>query len=278
MTQFKMKLPAGWYPSEPEACRLEIQSFLNGFKNTSTASSGGIVPHAGWDYSGKLAARVFSALSSACPNPDALCIIGGHLASYHPVLFVDAHEAQTPLGSIPLHRELTRKVVQNLSETMEDPNEGDNTLEIQLPMIKYFFPQTPLMAFRAPVSSLAEELGLSLAQVALKENLKILVVASADLTHYGPNYNFMPQGVGEEALNWVKTTNDREIIELSLQGKSNEVWNHGKTHSSSCSSGAMAAAVAFGRETLFQPHLIEYYTSHEVYASNSFVGYAGIVF
>ncbi len=278
MKLFKMKLPTGWYPTNAEACRIEIQSFLAGFSHNFKASLGGITPHAGWDYSGRLAARVFSILANNNPNPDAVCIVGGHLASYHPVLFLDMDEAQTPLGNISINQNLTQKIIKNLKDTVEDPNEGDNTIEVLLPMVKYFFPQSPLISFRAPTSTLAKELGDTIAKVAQEENLNILVIASADLTHYGPNYNFIDHGIGEEALHWVKMTNDKEIVDFMLLGDINGVLKHGKDQSSTCSSGAIATALAFGKKNQFSPSLVEYHTSYDIYASTSFVGYSGIVF
>ena len=54
-------LPVGWYPASPSACKAEIDHFIAGTTPLApeTKVYGGIVPHAGWYFSGKAAARVF---------------------------------------------------------------------------------------------------------------------------------------------------------------------------------------------------------------------------
>lgn len=279
MKLFKMKLPGGWYPIEENECRAEIMKMTAPFQAKHTQSRGGLVPHAGWDFSGKIAAKVFATLAHNCPKPDRICIIGGHLATYHPVLFVDYDEAQTPLGNIKIDRDLTHRILAPIEEKVDDPNEGDNTVEILLPFVQYFFPGIPMISFRAPVSSRAETLGQRIAEITREEKLNCLVISSADLTHYGPNYSFLPHGVGEEALKWVKEVNDRELIDLIIAGKTGEAILHSREKRSSCSGGAIGTVMSYSVERgNYDAALVEYGTSYEVYHSNSFVGYAGIVF
>ncbi|PKL11514.1 MAG: AmmeMemoRadiSam system protein B, partial [Spirochaetae bacterium HGW-Spirochaetae-6] len=225
------------------------------------------------------AAEVFSTLHQNLPKPDALCLIGGHLGSEHPVLYLEQDSCETPLGNLSLNQELIREVADRITYKVADPNEGDNTLEIQFPLAKYFFPDTPLLAFRAPVSELALELGQSLAETAKKHKISILVIASADLTHYGPNYGFSPQKTLEDGLAWVKNTNDKTLIDLALQFKESELLEHSLENRSSCSAGALAAAVSYARSMgILEGKLLEYSTSYDILPNQSFVGYAGLVF
>lgn len=276
---FKRKLPPGWYPSTASECRQEIQGMLLGFKPPQGFHTAGLVPHAGWYFSGKIAAEVFSTLHQGLPQPDALCLIGGHLGSEHPVLYVEQDTCETPLGDLCLRQDLIREISQRLTYKVADPNEGDNTLEVQFPLAKYFFPDTPLLAFRAPVSELAVELGQSIAETAKNHKISILVISSADLTHYGPNYGFSPQKTLEEGLAWVKDTNDKTLLDLALQFKEPQLLSHSLENRSSCSGGALAAAVSYARAMgISTGKLLEYSTSYDIMPNQSFVGYAGLVF
>ena len=58
----------------------------------------------------------------------------------------------------------------------------------------------------------AAQLGTLLADYLKSSGLRAVVVASTDLTHYGPNYEFEPMGTGEEALRWVSEVNDPDFI------------------------------------------------------------------
>ena len=53
-------LPTGWYPASQSACRQEIAGYVAGVAPLPAAAKvyGGIVPHAGWYFSGKAAAKV----------------------------------------------------------------------------------------------------------------------------------------------------------------------------------------------------------------------------
>jgi AmmeMemoRadiSam system protein B len=99
-------LPAGWYPASDRACKTEIEGFIAGKKTlpAGTKVFGGIVPHAGWYFSGKLAAEVFY-LTSRIVQPQLVCIFGGHLGGDSPPLLVPEDAWETPLGPVPLATE-----------------------------------------------------------------------------------------------------------------------------------------------------------------------------
>ena len=61
---------------------------------------GGIVPHAGWYFSGKAAARVFG-LSAKATQPQVVCVFGGHLGGDSPPLLVSDEAWETPWGTSP---------------------------------------------------------------------------------------------------------------------------------------------------------------------------------
>ncbi|MCK9375741.1 MAG: AmmeMemoRadiSam system protein B [Syntrophobacterales bacterium] len=270
-------LPAGWYPASASACKAEIEQFIAGSPPlpTGTTVFGGIVPHAGWHFSGKAAARVFG-LASKITQPQVVCVFGGHLGGNSPPLLVTETAWETPLGDIPLATEFYEPLAKRLTLREEYP--GDNTIEVQIPFVKYFFPQAKLLALRSPHSATAIELGQAVAAVARELKVSLLAFGSTDLTHYGPNYGFSPQGYGPAAVNWVKTVNDKKFIDQALKLDGAGMLKTAAEDQSACSAGGAVAAVAAAKQLgARKAALIDYYTSYDIMPNDSFVGYAGIM-
>ena len=149
---------------------------------------------------------------------------------------------------------------------------------MQLPLVKYFFPQAKVLALRAPHSSTAIELGQAVAAVAKELKVSLLVFGSTDLTHYGPNYGFAPKGHGPEAVKWVKEVNDQHFVAAALKLDGPGMLKTAQQDQSACSAGGAVAAVAAAKAAgARKAALIDYYTSYDVMPGDSFVGYAGIV-
>ncbi len=281
MTRRQRTLPGGWYPYDGKDCKREIESFLEGWSFSQAQSIeglGGIVPHAGWYFSGKLATRVFHSLKLR-RKVDLVVLYGGHLSPDHPPLIVVEDKWETPFGDIEIHTDFVKSLTKKIDTKRESPQSGDNTMEVQLAMVKYFFPESKLLALRSPSSLKAKELGESVAEVAQTEGISILAVGSTDLTHYGPNYGFMPKGVGPKAVEWVKKENDKGFVDRAMGMDIEGLLEHAEEHDSACSAGAAASAVATCRALGAKKGvLLDYYTSYEIMPDNSFVGYAGILY
>jgi MEMO1 family protein len=270
-------LPVGWYPASASACKTEIEEFIAGTAALPhrTTVFGGIVPHAGWYFSGKAAARVFY-LAAKALQPQVVCIFGGHLGGSSPPLLVTDDAWETPLGELPLATEFYAPLAKHLTLREEYP--GDNTIEVQIPFIKYFFPNAKALALRSPHSATAIELGQAVAAVAKELKVSILAFGSTDLTHYGPNYGWAPKGYGSEAVKWVKEVNDKKFIDQALKLDGAGMLATAQKDQSACSAGGAVAAVAAAKkEGAAKAVLVDYYTSYDVMPGDSFVGYAGIV-
>lgn len=271
------RLPVGWYPGSASGCRAEIEHFVAGTAPLpgGTKVYGGIVPHAGWYFSGKAAARVFF-LNAKAVQPQVVVVFGGHLGGNSPPLLVTEEAWETPLGNLPLATEFYEPLKKRLTLAEEYP--GDNTIEVQLPMVQYFFPQAKVLAVRAPHSPQALELGEAVVAVAQELQVSLLVFGSTDLTHYGPNYGWAPKGFGPGAVKWVKEVNDKRFIEAALKLDGPGLMQAVAEDQSACSAGGAAAAVAAARKLgATKTFLSDYYTSYDIMPGDSFVGYAGIV-
>ncbi|GBU29201.1 hypothetical protein R84B8_02765 [Treponema sp. R8-4-B8] len=266
-------LPAGWYPRDGEA----VSAFLSEFDNVKRSCRAAIMPHAGWYYSGRTAA-----LGAASLQRDAqtVVILGGHLGAESPPLFAMEDAVRTPFGSMPIDAALRSALLKEIGGAKDIYR--DNTVEVLLPMAHYFFPKANLLWLRLPAAIDSFESGKTISRIAAKLNRKVTVFGSTDLTHYGLNYGFSPQGSGEAALRWVRDVNDAAFIKAVESGDSEEVLRRAEEDYSSCSAGAVLGAMGFAKvEGLQKARLLAYATSADADKSavpDSFVGYAAFAF
>lgn len=277
MSARRRVLPVGWYPDSARECNREIDDFLRGFNPPEGHWLGGVAPHAGWYFSGKAAARVISAIAGST-RPDRVVIYGGHLNSGNPIVYTE--EAwETPLGPLSLDSLFAEELVSAREAVAAGQGFSDNTVEIQLPMIRRFFREVPVIAVHSPASEGAVALAAAVQALLNEKGLSAVYLGSADLTHYGPNYGFSPKGSGPTALQWVKDENDRSLIDKALAMDAQGIIHDARVKHNTCSAGPIASVVtSVSKHGIKKGSLLEYYTSYDVMPNNSFVGYAAIVF
>jgi MEMO1 family protein len=264
-------LPAGWYPRNSD----EINRLLSEWSTGGGTARAAIAPHAGWYYSGKIAAHAVSSLDKV----DTLVVIGGHLPAGYAPLFALEDAVNTPLGNMAINAALRAALYKELDG--KEDRFPDNTVEVLLPMARFFFPDASLLWLRLPAELSSFDAGKVIAAAAEKLGYSLAVLASTDLTHYGPNYGFTPHGIGPEALRWMREFNDRHFIDAVESGNPDAVLERAETDFSSCSAGAVLGAMGFAAaQGLGSARLLEYGTSagegEEI--PDSFVGYAAIAF
>src|SRR4030042_5936698 len=151
MNRRKRILPRGWYPFDAKDCKREIESYVEGWSPSQLPSSGlgGILPHAGWYFSGKLAARVFYSLKLKS-KAEVVVLYGGHLSTEDVPRIVTEEVCETQRGAIQIHTGFVENLMKSVEIKKESPTSGDNTIEIQVTMVKYFFPEAKLVGIRSP--------------------------------------------------------------------------------------------------------------------------------
>jgi len=287
-------LSPGWYPRQ----RGLIEEFLEPFAkdappalagNSSEFSPAAIAPHAGWYYSGLPAAMAVSSLDR---DAETVAVIGGHLPSGMPILLAEEEGVKTPLGTMEIDQKL-REEFKNLLPSSRPDRYQDNTVEVLLPMVHYFFPRARLLWLRFPADISSFEAGKLLAESAGKLGRRLVVLASTDLTHYGANYGFSPRGRGKPALEWVKKVNDAAFISAVLDADPSSALKHAEEDLAACSAGAVLGALGFSAclgkkdQGKMRARLLDYRTSADVGRDSdedlseaeipdSFVGYASV--
>jgi AmmeMemoRadiSam system protein B len=236
----KRILPSGWYPQSAEKVRQFLEQIpRNQDKKGAVAV---IAPHAGWYYSGRIAARSLETLKS---NADTVIVIGGHLPAGTPPLFAEEDGAATPLGDLEIDKEFRDMLWKELGGKPD--RYYDNTVEIMLPMVKFYFPRSRLIWLRLGAEIQSYNVGKIIAVIGSSLKRQFVVIGSTDLTHYGLNYDFAPHGTGRKALEWMKTVNDAAFIQAVMSGDGGETLRHSGINRSSCSAGAVLACMGYAQ-------------------------------
>jgi len=276
-------LAGSWYPGGAGECERQIRTFVREAGEARPPVEkpvGGIVPHAGWYFSGFIACRVIRLLKEGA-SPDVVVLFGMHLAPGSGNFIMKEGHWETPLGNLEIHRALAEKISAEFPFTIETASKHtqDNTIELQLPFVKYFFPEVKIVPIGVPPVPESLKIGERLAEISQELGIKMIAIGSTDLTHYGYNYGFIPKGLGDEALDWVRNENDKLVIDRMVAMDAKGVISEGLKHQNACCSGAAATAIAAGRRLgAVKAEKIIYATSYDKSPGNSFVGYVGIVF
>jgi MEMO1 family protein len=278
----KADFAGNWYPGSASGCEKEINKFLKEkFIPLSLGRRpiGGIVPHAGWFFSGSIACNVIKALDD--PYPEVIVIFGMHLHPGSSCYIMKEGAWDTPFGELLIDETFAGELAEKFPFIIEtaDKYNHDNTIELQLPFIKYFFKDTKIVPIGVPPIKKSLEIGTFAAKLANRLGLRMKVIGSTDLTHYGLNYGFTPKGIGDAALDWVRNENDRILIDAMLAMEPETILQEALTRQNACCAGAAATALAAGKQLGAQSaQAIAYATSHDKSPGDSFVGYVGILF
>ncbi len=279
----QMAFAGSWYPDTGQACESSIRQFLKQGRLQGDFV-GGIVPHAGWYYSGSIACRVIASLEPldrATRQIDTILLFGGHMHRQSEPFIMTQGEIETPLGEIEVDGDLVEKMMAGLSIRGRSPLKfpDENTLELQYPFIKYFFPRARIIVCGVAPSLFAGIIARTAVGEAQKLGRSIRVIGSTDMTHYGPDFGFTPAGLGEKAVAWVSKENDHNAIQAMKAMDETQIIAQGLDHKNMCCAGAAAATAAacktLGAVKAFE---LDYATSFERSRSDSFVGYAGLVY
>lgn len=248
---------------------------------------GGIVPHAGWVCSGRIAGLVWRSLADRSEARTVFLTGSVHTIDLAgPAL--DTFDAwRTPLGEIEVDGAL-REAVAALDgfEVLDDAHLREHALEVELPLIQQAFgDDVSIVPCMIPPRPDAVAWGEALGDLLRDWPQPAVVVASSDLTHYGPSYGFVPAGSGEAGQRWAFEVNDRNLLDLVEAMQAERVVETSMVQRSACGGGAVAAVIAAAtRLGAARGYTIEHTNSSRELARlghvdrHNAVGYAAVVF
>ena len=280
-----------FYPESASKCLAEVKECLSARPAGGKLPDrivGGVVPHAGWVFSGDLAGLVFSAIKQVNGKVDTFIIFGAaHSYLGRKAVIYDKGSWATPLGQIDIDEELAEIIAKESNVVSDaDAHRTEHSIEVQVPFIQHLFPEAKIVPIIVPSAEFDLELGSDIAKIiSEKKDKEIVCIASTDLTHYGPGYGFTPAGIGQGGIDWAKETNDKEFIDLALKMEPHELLETAVEKGSACGPGATAVLVAIAKELgRSEGVLLAHTHSNEVMerklgrSSEDSVGYAAIVY
>lgn len=265
--------------------RAQMREFEKKFKPSPGLPdriAGGIVPHAGWYYSGGTASKVYLSIKQK-RSPKVFVLFGAvHVPGVRSFALYPNGAWQTPIGEVRVNHGLAEKLLYEMQDLIvPDPRAHayEHSIEVQLPMIKYLFPDAEILPVAVPPMDGAVELGGRIGKIIAE--MDAVVIGSSDLTHYGADYGFTPAGYGEDAKRWM-LGNDLKIIRPVLDMRADEIIPEAEANLNACGAGAIAATVSAAKSMgAREGILLEHVTSFDVRPEGEFkmaVGYAGIIF
>ena len=255
-----------FYPGERERLRETIRE-LAGPPAARKKAVALVSPHAGYVYSGAVAAAVFSSTLI----PGTVIILGpGHREIGSLFAIQGRGSWQTPLGESPIDEKLASGILRRCALVSEDDQAhlGEHSLEVQLPFIQYFREDAaivPICVSHEAGYGQLEALGRSLAEAVRDHGRETLIVASTDMSHY----------VSQKTAERKDMLAIRKVLDLDPAGLYDTVTSE---RISMCgfqpTAAALVAALGLGA---VGAELVLYRTSGDVSGDTTqVVGYAGI--
>ena len=253
-------LAGQFYPSNERVLRMQITEMLAAALPPEhlTAPKAIIVPHAGYIYSGAVAANAYRSLSAVREQIRRVVVLGpAHRAPVRGFVLPAAQAFSTPLGEVPLSR-LDWLMLQTRNDVYVDdqPHALEHCIEVQLPFLQTLlgsFSLVPILVGEASDEAVAELLE------ALWGGPETLIVISSDLSHYLPY----------RQAQWIDRSTVDQVLEL----------RPGISHQQACGATPVNGLLLAARRRLLKPQLLDLRNSGDTAGDRSrVVGYASLVF
>ena len=247
-----------FYPENPQALHQEVQAYLDDAKHWDLKPKALIVPHAGYIYSGEIAAAAYATLQSIAHKISRVILLGpAHRVAVRGLALPSSNAFETPLGSVMIDAEaaqiasrLPHVVISEAAHAME------HSLEVQLPFLQSVlgkFKLLPVLVGNATPDEVASLLEC------LWGGEETLIVISSDLSHYLP-------------YQAAKTT-DEKTVQSILN------FEQPISHERACGGTPISGLIVAARKHGLNPHLLDLRNSGDTAGSRDrVVGYASLAY
>jgi AmmeMemoRadiSam system protein B len=247
-----------FYPADPRQLERDVRRYLADAQPQAFHPKALIAPHAGYIYSGAIAASAYATLKTIAPRIRRVVLLGPtHRVAVNGLALPDADAFDTPLGRIPLDTDAMR-AIEKLPQVIvsAEAHEEEHSLEVQLPFLQSVlgeFTLLPLAVGMATAEEVAEVLE------AVWGGDETLIVISSDLSH------FMPYAAAQLV--------DNETVQSII------ALHQPINHEQACGGTPISGLIVAARKHHLQPHLLDLRNSGDTAGSrNRVVGYAAFAF
>lgn len=247
-----------FYPGESATLTREVKNLLSAARASPLSPKALIVPHAGYIYSGPVAASAYAALVPLASVIRRVVLLGPtHRVPVRGLALPAAAAFSTPLGEIPIDAESAARLLKLPQVSVfEDAHAREHSLEVQLPFLQAVlrdFSLLPLAVGMASPEQVAEVLE------AVWGGDETLIVVSSDLSHYLPY----------EKARKVDAVTAQAILHLEA----------GLDHEQACGATPINGLLLAARRHHLAPRLLDLRNSGDTAGSrDGVVGYAAFAF
>lgn len=184
MSTIRQAAVAGtFYPDNPKTLRQMLEHFLVDARTETKVPKAIIVPHAGYIYSGPVAASAYARLAGQGQTIKRVVVIGpAHRVGFYGLAVSSADTFMTPLGAISIDRDAVDKLkILPFVQELDEAHRLEHSLEVQLPFLQTLLPEfklIPIVAGDAKPEELSSVLKM------FWERPDTLIVISSDLSHF----------------------------------------------------------------------------------------------
>ena len=234
----KPAVAGSFYPGDPGELRDLISAYLNSSGPVSEEFSndkimGIISPHAGYVYSGPVAAYGFNYLAKS--SIDRFIVIApSHRGRFNGVSVIPGGLYKTPLGDVEIDSDLGEKLEKrNHFAFIKEAHEMEHSLEVQIPFLQMVKPGAKIVPLVMGTidPDLCRTIGETIAEEIKTSGKEYGIIISTDLSHYHPYDTAVKKD--KNFIHALETFNERNILEILSAGKSE-----------ACGEGAVLAGVS----------------------------------
>jgi len=244
---------------------------LPGEMGNKRTIKGLIAPHAGYVYSGPIAAYSYLELAEDGMPETVVILCPNHTGIGSGLSTMTEGSWQTPLGEVGIDHQFAKEMLNYYPLLDDDPSAHaqEHSCEVQLPFLQEISPDFQMVPVCMMMQDLetARELGESISHTARKLKRDLVVIASTDFTHYQPND--------------VAKAHDKKVLEAIASMDELEMMQRIQQFNvSMCGYGPVAATIEASRGMgAHEATILKYATSGDTSGDyTSVVGYGSAVF
>lgn len=270
----KPAVAGAFYPADHIELKNQIEVFFKNIKEEKFDGRifGLMVPHAGYVYSGQVAAHCFKQLQGLLF--DTVVIIGMSHSARFDGIAVDTNDYyQTPLGLVKVDTELAYSLIKSHPKikSLPEAHISEHSLEVQIPFLQQILKEFKIVPILMSNPSDCQILAYSL--ISNSRGKKILFIASSDMTHYPP-YKIANE-VDKTTLSLIEGMNINKLVDWLNEP-------HEKCSTLLCGSGAVLTLMLITKEFgINHAAILNYANSGDVPIigdTSRVVGYGAVIF
>lgn len=223
-----------------------------------------VAPHAGYCYSGPVAAHAYKELADDGIFDTAVILGPNHTGYGYPVSVWTGAAWNTPLGEVEINEKLAQRLLGKVVKADETAHIHEHSIEVQLPWLQHLYKSVKIV----PIAMLAQDIetARTVGKAVSQAGDNLIIIASSDFTHYEPHSTAMEK--------------DNSVIDAIVGLDEEELYKRcERLNCTMCGYGPVASAIVAAKEmNAKRASLLKYATSGDTSGDFSrVVGYGSIV-